>query len=163
MNFCSLLYLGLIQLTHQDLKYYETWKVSACMIGMSNFMYLSVVIYTHLVSPHHISYGKQGRSKLDNWGGADIHIFVFCTINFFWNRLFLWCVNTYIWISAPPPPPPIIELATALANKAAKITYNNSVYLTFYLHIPCRRRPGLLWISPASCKRLSWKLLTLFV
>ena len=27
----------------------------------------------------------QDRSKLDNWGGgggADIHIFVFCTINF---------------------------------------------------------------------------------
>ena len=24
---------------------------------------------------------SQGRSKLDNWG-ADIHIFVFCTINF---------------------------------------------------------------------------------
>ena len=24
----------------------------------------------------------QGRSKVDNWG-ADIHIFVFCTINFF--------------------------------------------------------------------------------
>ena len=29
----------------------------------------------------------QGRSKLDNWGGggggADIHIFELCTINFF--------------------------------------------------------------------------------
>jgi hypothetical protein len=34
-------------------------------------------------------------------GGADIHIFVFCPINFFWNRLFLQSVNTNIWISAP--------------------------------------------------------------
>ena len=58
---------------------------------------------------------QQGRSKLDNWGGgADIYIFGFCTINFFWNKLFLWCVNTNIWISAPPPS--IIELATALHN-----------------------------------------------
>ena len=52
-------------------------------------------------------------SNLDN-SGADIHIFGFCTINFFWNQLFLWCVNTNIWISAPPAPPPIIELAMAL-------------------------------------------------
>jgi hypothetical protein len=37
-------------------------------------------------------------------GGADIHIFVFCPINFFWNRLFLQSVNTNTWISAPPPP-----------------------------------------------------------
>ena len=48
-------------------------------------------------------------------GSPDIHIFVFCTINFFWNWLLLWCVNTNIWISAPPPPP-IIELATALTE-----------------------------------------------
>jgi hypothetical protein len=41
-------------------------------------------------------------------GGAHIHVFVFCVINFFWNRLFLWSVNTNIWIWAPPPP--IIEL-----------------------------------------------------
>ena len=53
----------------------------------------------------------QCRSKLDNWG-AHIHIFLFCVINLFWNRLFLWSVNTKIWIWAPPPP--IIELATAL-------------------------------------------------
>ena len=26
--------------------------------------------------------------------GFDIHIFGFCTINFFLNQLFLWCVNT---------------------------------------------------------------------
>jgi hypothetical protein len=43
------------------------------------------------------------RSKLDNWGGAHIHIFVFCVINFFWNRLFLWSVNMNRWIWAPPP------------------------------------------------------------
>jgi hypothetical protein len=34
-------------------------------------------------------------------GVADIHIFVFCPINFFWNRLFLQSVNANIWISAP--------------------------------------------------------------
>ena len=36
---------------------------------------------------------KQCRSKLDNWGGSDIHIFVFCVINFFRNPL---SVNTNI-------------------------------------------------------------------
>jgi hypothetical protein len=46
----------------------------------------------------------QCRSQNDNWGGAHIHIFVFCFINFFWNQLFLWYVNTNIWICAPPPP-----------------------------------------------------------
>jgi hypothetical protein len=35
--------------------------------------------------------------------GAHIHIFVFCFINFFWNQLFLWYVNTNIWICPPPP------------------------------------------------------------
>jgi hypothetical protein len=44
----------------------------------------------------------QWRRQLDNWG-ANIHIFVFCIINFFWNRLSLWSVNTNIWIFAPPP------------------------------------------------------------
>jgi hypothetical protein len=46
---------------------------------------------------------EQWRRQLDNWGGgrANIHIFVFCIINFFWNRLFLWSVNTNIWIFAP--------------------------------------------------------------
>ena len=45
---------------------------------------------------------RQRRRNIDNWGGgADIHIFVFCPINFFWNRLFLQSVNTNIWISAP--------------------------------------------------------------
>jgi hypothetical protein len=43
----------------------------------------------------------QCRSKLDNWG-AHIHILLFCVINFFWNRLFLWSVNTNIWIWALP-------------------------------------------------------------
>jgi hypothetical protein len=46
----------------------------------------------------------QYRSKLDNWGGgAHIHIFVFCVINFFSDRLFLWSVNMNIWIWASPP------------------------------------------------------------
>ena len=36
-------------------------------------------------------------------GGAHIHIFMLCIINFFWNRLFLQSVNTSIWICAPPP------------------------------------------------------------
>ena len=37
-----------------------------------------------------------GLSKLDNWGWAHIHIFAFCTINFFRDRLFLWRVDTNI-------------------------------------------------------------------
>jgi hypothetical protein len=51
----------------------------------------------------------QCRTQNDNWEGwAHIHIFVFCFINLFWNQLFLWYVNTNIWICAPPP---IIVLA----------------------------------------------------
>ena len=42
--------------------------------------------------------------------GVDIHIFVFCVINLFWNVLFLRSVNTNIWIWTPS----IIELATPL-------------------------------------------------
>jgi hypothetical protein len=44
-------------------------------------------------------------------GGDHIHIFVFCIINFFWNRLFLRSVNTNIWIC---PPPPLIDLSTPM-------------------------------------------------
>jgi hypothetical protein len=47
-------------------------------------------------------------------GGADIHIFVFCPINFFWNRLFLQSVHTNIWISAPP----IIDIPAPLVRSA---------------------------------------------
>ena len=55
---------------------------------------------------------KQGRSKLDNWGGgADIHIFVFTNHKSNWFQKKLIVQNPNIWISVPP----IIELATALA------------------------------------------------
>jgi hypothetical protein len=48
--------------------------------------------------------GVGPRSQLDNWGGGGhIYIFVFCIINFFWNRLFLRSVNTNIWICPRPP------------------------------------------------------------
>ena len=54
----------------------------------------------------------QWRSKLNNWGGgAHIYTFMFFTVNFVWNRLFSWFVNSEIWICAPPP---IIEFATPL-------------------------------------------------
>ena len=46
---------------------------------------------------------RQGRRTIDNWGGGHIHIFVFCTINFFWNRLFLVCEHKYMNIHPPPP------------------------------------------------------------
>ena len=35
-------------------------------------------------------------SSIIGGGGADIHIFVFCVINFFRNPLFLWSVSTNI-------------------------------------------------------------------
>ena len=44
-------------------------------------------------------------------GGAHIYVFVFCTISFFWNRLFF-AANTNVWICAHP----IIELATGLTE-----------------------------------------------
>ena len=43
-----------------------------------------------------------------NWGRVDIHMFVFCTIHLFWNR-----VSTNIWISWPSP---IIDLQGATAS-----------------------------------------------
>jgi hypothetical protein len=36
-------------------------------------------------------------------GGDHIHIFVFCIINLFWNRLFLKGLWTRIYEYAPPP------------------------------------------------------------
>jgi hypothetical protein len=36
-------------------------------------------------------------------GGVYIHIFVFCPMDFFWERLFLRYVNMNIWIYTPPP------------------------------------------------------------
>ena len=60
-----------------------------------------------------------GRSII---GGANIHIFVFCTINFFWNRNLDFKVNcfyslwTRIYEYCPPPPPPIIDLPAPLTT-----------------------------------------------
>ena len=51
----------------------------------------------------------QGRRKIDNWGGGNIHIFVFCTISFFWNRNLDFKINcfyslwTRIYEYCPPP------------------------------------------------------------
>jgi hypothetical protein len=62
--------------------------------------------------PERLKTQTSGVANLDNWGGGgNIHIFVFCIINFFWNQLFLRSVNTNIWIL---PPSPIIEFATPL-------------------------------------------------
>jgi hypothetical protein len=52
-------------------------------------------------------------SSIIGGGGANIHIFGFCIINFFWNRLFLWPVTTQIYEYSPPP---IIELVAPLAT-----------------------------------------------
>jgi hypothetical protein len=72
----------------------ELWK-------MSNFHSdLSLKLFPGEV--HDFS-GEHRRRKIDKWGGGDhIHIFVFCIINLFWNRLFLRSVNTNIWIWSPP-------------------------------------------------------------
>ena len=61
----------------------------------------------------------QGWRKLHNWGGGThIHIFLFCNIDFFRNRLFPRYVNTNILICAPPPPPPpIIEHPPPLCSQ----------------------------------------------
>ena len=61
----------------------------------------------------------QGPRKIDNWGGgAHIHIFVLCIINFFWNRLVLRSVNTNIWICAPP----IIDLPRPQVERTLQTT-----------------------------------------
>ena len=44
----------------------------------------------------------QWHRQLDNWGGANIHIFVFCIINLFWNRLFLWSVHEHKYMNIRP-------------------------------------------------------------
>ena len=43
----------------------------------------------------------RGKSLIEE---ANIHIFVFCIINFFWNRLRLRSLNTNKRTSPPPPP-----------------------------------------------------------
>ena len=42
-----------------------------------------------------------GVASVDNWRDEYSYI-VFCLFNFFWNLLFLWSLNTNIWIFAPP-------------------------------------------------------------
>ena len=52
-----------------------------------------------------VCYSWTGSAKNRIVGkGAGIHIFVFCIINFFWNRLFLQSVNTNKWICPSPFP-----------------------------------------------------------
>ena len=86
--------------------HYLTWA--------SGFKGFSPILFMHMLRGH-------GRSIS---GGAHIHIFVLCIINFFWNRLFLQSVNTNIWICAPPridlPRPPnlcIGHLAFSMSNQ----------------------------------------------
>jgi hypothetical protein len=66
------------------------------------------VHFPHLSRVHDLfmeQFINQWRSQNDN---SHIHIFMFCVIKFFSYPLFLWYVNTNIWIWAPP----IIVLAT---------------------------------------------------
>ena len=92
-------------LSETDRRYSQTEKEALALVWACEKFHTYVYgISFALITDHKPLEVIQGRSKVDNWGGggADIHIFVFCTINFFRNRLFLWCVNTYICISAPP-------------------------------------------------------------
>jgi hypothetical protein len=70
-------------------------------------------------------FSVQRRRNIDNWGGgADIHIFVICPINFFWNRLFLQSVNKNIWISAPA----IIDIPAPLSRWVFTLIINCYCY-----------------------------------
>ena len=69
---------------------------------------------------------KPVASSIIGGGGAHFYIFVFCTITFFWNRLFLWSANTNIWICAPLP---IVELVTGL-QKSSVVTCTDVIYLS---------------------------------
>ena len=76
-----------------------------------------------------LSTGKNLRRRQhDNWGGAHIHIFVFCIINFFWNRLFLRYRWTRIYEYCPPPPPSI-ELAAPLDSATAELNGINYIFV----------------------------------
>jgi hypothetical protein len=101
-------------------------------------------------------------SIIGGGGGSDIHIFVFCVINFFWNRLFLWSVNTNIWISAPPQLSSLLRhwsrtstfrakalhLAPNFATKGICSKLWSSAYifqvLTFYKRASCYRSANKL-------------------
>jgi hypothetical protein len=80
---------------------------------------------------------KQCHSKLDNWGEfiySYIHIFVFCVINFFSNRLFLWSVNTNIWIWRPPSQ--LSSLLQHCKNFAKNDTFSSLIFnLHYEIHI----------------------------
>jgi hypothetical protein len=98
----------------------------------------------HIKQLLHSRIGKcqgQRRRNIDNWGGADIHIFVFCPINFFWNRLFLQSVNTNIWISDPPIidiPAPLVKKIYKCFEKVVSTDFIASVlhiFNTFYLKL----------------------------
>jgi hypothetical protein len=71
------------------------WKMSSVAVSPS------LQSWVELVARLSAS-GIQRRRNIDNWGGADIHIFVFtdCKNNRFQKKLI--GQNTNIWISAPP-------------------------------------------------------------
>lgn len=73
-----------------------------------NYIFLLIlqILFAHVQQKVDIRYkSKQWLSKLSNCGGgrAHFHIFMFCTTNFFWNRLL--CKHRYMNIPPPPPPP----------------------------------------------------------
>jgi hypothetical protein len=78
---------------------------------------------------------RQWRSKLGNWGGPNIHIFVFFLINLFWNQLFLRSVNTNIWIL-----PPLPQLSSLLRHWMSRLiwrlrTWTAYVIAYYFCHI----------------------------
>jgi hypothetical protein len=75
---------------------YSIWT-SVAILPFRNCVYFHANSYT----VQHMIWHETRGAGISIIGGADIHIFVFCPINFFWNRLFLQSVNTNIWISAP--------------------------------------------------------------
>ena len=116
----------------------DSWKIcvvlSTLQAALTSSMSAKVTVYElnceiiyTLIFEIAKPYANQARSQLDNWG-VHIHIFVFCIIHFFWNRLFLQFVNTNIWIWAPP----IIELATHMAQIALAYWLLNGL-IFFYI------------------------------
>ena len=100
-------------------------------------------------------------------GGADIHIFRFCTINFFWNQLFLWFVNTNIWISAPPnyragyspdSPLQLSTLATPLFDDSKSVASCRQAWC-INDSTTCSKSAGInlhqIWFSQTRCNLIS--------
>ena len=82
-----------------------------CFESSTGFELAKLGLSTHFTS---IRYRGAGRSI---FGGANIHIFVFCTINFFWNRNLDFKVNCFysLWTRIYEYwPPPIIDLPAPL-------------------------------------------------